>query len=160
MENWATKIIDTIDSKLEESRNKEIIFFRIGEFKRNIKRVDTFSKDCQFCQKEKNSVSEVSDKIDEALNVPGKTRREYDRLISRISKHMQKEHGFYTPYYFSYIYSSIGIVIGLIIGYALIQIDENLWVEMLSIGFTVGLIPAYVWGFIKDKKIRSEKRLM
>ncbi len=160
MENWATKITDTIDKKLEGLRDKEIIFFRIGEFKRNINRVDYFSKSCQFCQKEKISISEISDKIDEALNIPGKTRREYDRLISHLSKHMQKEHNFYTPYYYSYIYSFFGIVVGLIIGYALVQFNAAIWVEMLSIGFAIGLLPAYVLGHIKDKKVRSEKRLM
>ena len=160
MENWASEIIKTIGNKLESTRDKEIRFYRIEEFKRNITRVDSFSKSCPFCQQQKISVSEVVDKIDEAVNVPGKPRREYDRLISRLSKHMEKEHGFYAPYYFSYLYSFFGIVIGLIIGYALIRINPDYWIEMLSIGFIVGLIPSYIWGFIKDKNIRSEKRLM
>ncbi len=160
MENWAAEITDTIDKKLEGTRDKEIRFYRIDEFKRNITRVGSFSKSCPFCQQQKISISEVVDKIDEAVNVPGKTRREYDRLINRLSKHIQKEHGFYAPYYFSYLYSFFGIVVGLIIGYALIKINQDYWIEMLSVGFIAGLIPCYIWGFIKDKKIRSEKRLM
>jgi hypothetical protein len=160
MKNWATEITNTIDKKLASTRDKEILFYRIGEFKRNITRVDSFSKECSLCQKEKISITEISDKIDEAINVPGKTRREYDRLISRLSKHIRKEHGFYPPYYFSYLYSFWGITIGLIIGYALMRYKPDLWIEMLSIGFVIGLIPGYFRGFIKDKKIRSEKRLM
>lgn len=160
MENWATKITKTIDTNLEGTREKEIIFFRIKEFKRNIIRIGSFSKSCSICLKEKIPVTEIINNIDEAINVPGKTRREYDRLISRLSKHMQKEHGFYAPYYFSYYYSFFGIIFGLIIGYVLMKINPEPWIEMLSIGFSVGLIPGYVWGFIKDKKIRSENRLM
>lgn len=160
MENWKDLIIKNIDNKLEGTREKDIRFYRIDEFKRNIARVDSFSKSCPFCQQQKIPVSEITDKIDEAINVPGKSRREFDRLISRLSKHIQKEHGFYAPYYFSYYYSFFGIVIGLIIGFILIKINPTLWVEMLSIGFMIGLIPSYIWGFIKDKKIRSEKRLM
>jgi hypothetical protein len=160
MKNWAAEITNTIDKKLASTRDKEILFYRIGEFKRNITRVDSFSKECRICQKEKISIAEISDKIDEAINVPGKTRREYDRLISRLSKHIRKEHGFYPPYYFSYLYSFWGITIGLIIGYALMRYKPDLWIEMMSIGFVIGLIPGYSWGFIKDKKIRSEKRLM
>lgn len=160
MKNWATEITNTIDKKLASTRDKEILFYRIGEFKRNITRVDSFSKECSICHKEKISITEISDKIDEAINVPGKTRREYDRLISRLSKHIRKEHGFYPPYYFSYLYSFWGITIGLIIGYALMRYKPDLWIEMLSIGFVIGLIPGYFRGFIKDKKIRSEKRLM
>ncbi len=160
MENWATEITDTIDTKLKGTRDKEIRFYRIDEFKRNITRVDSFSKSCPFCQQQRITISEVVDKIDDAVHVPGQTRREYDRLISHLSKHIQKEHGFYTPYYFSYIYSFFGIVGGLILGYVLMKFNPEFRVEMLSIGFIAGLIPTYVWGFIKDKKVRSEKRLM
>ena len=160
MKNWATEIINTIDKRLETSREKDIRFFRIDEFKRNITRVDHNSKSCPICQKQKIDVTEISNKIDEAVNVPGKTRREYDRLIGRLSKHMQKEHGFYAPYYFSYLFSFFGIVIGLIVGYVLMKIFPAYWIEMLSIGFMAGLIPSYIWGSIKDKKIRSAKMLM
>ncbi|MCF6356200.1 MAG: hypothetical protein L3J54_00215 [Draconibacterium sp.] len=160
MENWATEIKNTIDTKLKGTRDKEIRFYRIDEFKRNITRVDSFSKSCPFCQQQKIYVAEVVDKIDEAVHVPGQTRREYDRLISKLSKHIQKEHGFYTPYYFAYIYSFFGIVGGLILGYVLTKINHEFRIEMLSVGFIVGLIPTYVWGSIKDKKVRSEKRLM
>jgi hypothetical protein len=160
MKNWSEEIIKTIDTKLKDTRDKEIRFFRIDEFKRNIARVESFSKNCHFCQNEEITITEVSNKIDQALNVPGKTRREYDRLIGRLSNHMRKEHGFYAPYYFSYLYSFFGIVTGLIIGYALYRINKEFWVEMFSIGFVIGLMPSYVWGFIKDKKIRAEKRLM
>jgi len=160
MQNWATEIIAKIDSKLEGTRDKDIRFYRIDEFKRNITRVDTFSKSCPFCAQQKIFITEVVDKIDEAIHVPGKNRREYDRLISRLSKHIQKEHGFFAPFYFSYRYSFFGIVVGLIIGYFLIKFNPDYWVEMLSIGFIIGLIPSYFLGSIKDNKIRRTKKLM
>ena len=160
MQNCDSEINNKIDSKLEGVRDKDIRFYRIDEFKRNITRTDSFSKSCPFCQQQKAHITEIVDKIDEAVKVPGETRRNYDRLISRLSKHIQKEHGFYAPYYFSYHYSFFGIVAGLILGYVLMKINPEFWVEMLSIGFIIGLIPSYVWGSIKDKKIRSEKRLM
>ena len=160
MANWATETTELIDNKLNSTREKDIRFYRIEEFKRNIHRIETNSKSCAFCSQQKINISEISNKIDEAVNIPGKTRREYDRFISQLAKHMQKEHGFYAPYYFSYLYSFFGIVIGLIIGYVLMKISPVYWMEMLSIGFVSGLIPGYMWGFIKDKKIRSENRLM
>lgn len=160
MENWSTQITKIIDTKTEGIRDKEIIFFRIAEFKRNLTRVDSFSKSCPVCRQHKASITEISTKIDDALNFPGKTRREYDRLISDLSKHMQKEHGFYPPYYFSYTYSFIGITLGLLIGFILYKIYPLLWIEMFSLGFTAGLIPSYYFGVKKDKKIRSEKKLM
>ena len=160
MGNWEKELNKIIDTKLESTRDKEIRFFRIDEFKRNIERVGSFSESCTHCQQQKTVIVEVVEKIEEAIHIPGNTRREYDRLIARLSKHIQKEHGFYPPYYFSYLYSFFGIAIGLIIGYILMKIKPELWIEMLSIGFVAGLIPSYIWGSIKDKKIRSEKRLM
>ncbi len=160
MQNWAIEITNSIDSKLEGTRDKDIRFYRIDEFKRNIARVETFSKSCAFCAQQKISITEVVDKIDEAINVPGQTRREYDRLISRLSTHIQKEHGFFTPFHFSYRYSFVGMVAGLIIGYVLINFNPGFWVEMLSIGFIIGLIPSYFLGSMKDNKIRRAKKLM
>ena len=119
MENWAEQINSRIDINLKKSREKDLRFFRIDEFKRNVTRVGEFSASCSICNKTKIDIAESSETITEAVNVPGHARREFDRLISRLSKHMRKEHGFYPPYYYSYTYSFIGIVFGLVIGFIL-----------------------------------------
>ena len=160
MENWATKIIDEIDEKLKGVRDKELRFYRIDELKRNIKRTDEFSSGCPQCQKEKINISETVRKIDEAIKVPGKSRREYDRLISRLAGHMHKQHGFITPYYYTYLFSFFGMVAGLLIGYILQMLFPAQDWEMLLIGFILGLLPGYFIGTYRDKKIRSENKLM
>jgi len=160
MGNWATETIEQIENKLEGEKEKEIRFFRVDELKRNIQRVHDFGTNCPTCQQEKIPIKELADTIDEAIKVPGKSRREYDRLIDRLSKHIRKEHGFYPPYYFAYYYSFIGIALGLILGFALYKLMPDLWMEMISAGFVAGLLPGYMWGFVKDKKIRTQKRLM
>jgi hypothetical protein len=160
MENWAIKTNNTIDSKLKGTKDKDLRFYRIDELKRNIERVDTFSQNCPYCNKEKINIKTTVEKIDEAVHVPGKTRREYDRLISRLAIHMQKEHGFYTPFHFVYLFSFFGMVAGLLLGYVLLKLFPALDWAMLSLGFSVGLITGYAWGNIKDNKIRAEKKLM
>jgi len=160
MENWATKTNQTIDNKLKGTKEKDIRFYRIDELKRNIERVETFSKSCPNCKKQKIDISANVEKIDEAVHVPSQTRRDYDRMISRLSVHMQKEHGFYTPFHFAYLYSFFGMVAGIVFGYLLLKLfPEYDWL-MLAIGFSVGLITGYVWGNIKDNKIRIGKKLM
>ncbi len=160
MKDWAKDTGEIIDKKLEGEKDKELRFYRIDEFKRNIDRVESFSKSCPFCFSQKTDISEIANKIDEAVKVPGRSRREYDRLISRLSKHMQKEHGFYAPYYFSYVYSFVGIVVGLLVGFLFSKLYPDLWIEMLSFGFVAGLLPGYIIGTVKDNKIRSRKKLM
>ena len=122
MESWSSEIIKSIDSKLENVKDREIRFFRIPEFKRNIERVDQFSKTCPYCHKEQINIKEAVETIAEAVEVPGKTRRNYDRLISRLSKHMQKEHGFYAPFHFSYTHALYGLVGGFVLGFLLMKL--------------------------------------
>ncbi len=160
MEKWSSEIISKIDSSLAGTKERDLRFFRVDEFKRNIQRVDEFSAHCPFCQKQKQEIAECVEKIEEAINFPGQPRRNYDRLISRLSNHMQKEHGFFTPYYFSYLFSFFGMVAGIVLGYILQKIVPAYNWEMLIIGFSIGLITGYFWGTAKDNKIRSEKRLM
>lgn len=160
MSNWSEEQINKIDAKLQGVKDKDIRFFRIEELKRNSKRVDEFSTSCPDCKKEMINISEVINSIDVAINKVGRKRREYDRLISRLSKHMQKEHKFYPPYYFTYLISFAGIVAGSVMGYFLMQLNPELKLELFCLGFTIGLLPTYVWGHLKDKKIRKEKRLM
>ena len=160
MESWSSEIINIIDSKLEGIKDKEIRFYRIDEFKRNIQRTDEFSSGCPYCQKEKMNISDVVKKLDEAINVPGRSRREYDRLIGRLSSHMHKQHGFVAPYYYTYLFSFFGMVAGLLLGYILQKLFPVYNWEMLLIGFTLGIIPGYFIGNFKDKKIRSEKKLL
>lgn len=160
MESWSSEIIQTIDSKLENEKDRELRFFRIEEFKRNIGRVDQFSTSCPFCQKEQINIKEAVDSIDEAVGVPGRTRRNYDRLISRLSKHMQKEHGFYPPFHFSYQHALYGLVAGFLAGFALMKLVPAYGFELMATAVSIGLIVTYITGSIKDKQIRHEKRIM
>jgi len=160
MGNWATKTKETIDEKLKDTKEKEIRFYRVDELKRNIERVDSFSQSCPFCQKQKIDITDTVKNINEAIHLPGQTRRDYDRLISRLSMHMQKAHGFYTPFYFAYLYSFFGMVAGLVLGYLLLRLFPDYDWTMLTIGFSIGLVTGYIWGNIKDNKIRANKKLM
>ncbi len=160
MESWSEKLHQQIDNELKDANEKDLRFFRIEEFKRNISRVDDFSNSCPDCKKEMINIYEAVQSIEEAVSVPGKKRRELDRLMSRLSRHIQKTHGFFPPYYFSYLISFAGIVAGSVLGYLLMQINPELKLELFSLGFVVCFLPSYIWGYSKDKKIRKEKKLM
>ncbi len=157
---WAEQIISKIDVSLEKSREKDIRFFRVEEFKRNILRVDDFSTSCPFCLKQKIDIAEISAKIEEAVEVPGNSRRNYDRLISRLSKHMQKEHGFFPPYHFSYLYSFIGILAGLVTGYILFKTFSIYGEALFFACVMAGIVASYITGSRKDNQIRNSKKLM
>lgn len=160
MEDWSEQIILRLDEKLQGIKQRDLRFFRIEEFKRNIERVGHLSKSCPACEKEKLNIAEINGKINEAIQVPGKSRREYDRIISRLSTHMQKVHGFIPPFYFTYLLSFFGMVAGLLLGYLLMIIFPAWDWMMLALGFVAGLFAGYVWGIRKDAKVRIHKKLM
>ena len=157
---WAEQIISKIDVNLEKSREKDIRFFRVEEFKRNITRIDDFSGSCSFCLKHKIDITEQVETIYEAIEVPGKSRREYDRLISRLARHMQKEHGFYAPFYFSYLYAFVGILAGLVTGYILFKTFPMYGEALFFACVMAGIVASYITGSRKDNQIRNSKKLM
>ncbi|MCK3685783.1 hypothetical protein [Maribellus sp. YY47] len=160
MESWSSEIIKLIDSKLENVKDRDIRFFRIAEFKRNIERVEQFSQTCPHCQKEQINIKEAVESVDEAIGVPGKARRNYDRLISRLSKHIQNEHGFYPPFHFSYLHALYGLVAGFVLGFGLMKLIPEFGIELLFGAISVGLVASYITGSIKDRRIREQKRIM
>jgi hypothetical protein len=160
MEGWSKQEISRLDEKLQGIKMRDLRFFRVEEFKRNIERVDHFSNKCPACEKEKLKIVGIIAKIDEAIKVPGNSRREYDRIISRLSTHMQKVHGFFPPFYFTYLLSFFGMVAGLLLGYLLMKIFPAWNWMMLTLGFVAGLLAGYIWGNRKDSGIRTQKKLM
>ena len=54
------QIISGLEKNLKDIKERDIRFFRIDEFKRNIRRTETFSKSCPFCQKQKINITEVA----------------------------------------------------------------------------------------------------
>jgi len=160
MEDWSKQVILRLDEKLTGLKQRDLRFFRIEEFKRNIERTGHFSKSCPACEKEKLNIAGIIVKIDEAIQVPGKSRREYDRIISRLSTHMQKVHGFFPPFYFTYLLSFFGMVAGLLLGYLLMKIFPDWNWMMLTLGFVAGLLAGYVWGNRKDAGVRTHKKIM
>lgn len=160
MGKWAEKLTLEIDQKLEKTREQDLRFFRIDEFKRNIGRVDDYAASCADCKRIQTEIDDVIKSIEEAVQTPGRKRRDYDMLIGRLSKHVQKEHKFYPPYYFSYVFALFGLIGGALLGYVLVLVKPELRIEMFSIGISIGLIVSYFLGSWKDKKIRSQKKLM
>lgn len=160
MEEWSKQTISQLDEKTKNIKQRDIRFYRVDEFKRNIERVGDFSKNCPYCEKEKISIAAIVGKTNEAIEIPGKTRREYDRAISRLSGHMQKHHGFFAPYYYTYLFSFFGMVAGLLLGYLLMKLFPLHGFAMLSAGFVAGLLTGYFTGNARDKKIRASKKIM
>jgi hypothetical protein len=160
VEDWTTNIVLQVDEKLKDVKESDLRFFRVDEFKRNVRRTDENARTCPACNREKINITSVVPKINEAITIPGKSRREYDRLINRMADHMQKEHGYYTPYHFKYYYSFYGLVAGIAAGLLIMNLAGGQNWAIFSASVSVGLLIGYLRGGTKDRKIRQKKMLM
>jgi hypothetical protein len=160
MQNWADNILADMEQRLSGSREKDLRFFRIDELRRNIRRMDEFAPKCDFCRHLKDETEIALVHVNEAVNVPGQHRRELDRVVARLSRHMMNVHHFYPPWHFNYLYSFYGIVAGSLFGFFLVMaIPSKPW-ELLAAGFVIGIIAGQFLGGKKDRKIRGDERLM
>lgn len=161
MKNWAEEIDLRLTEKLSGINEKDFRFYRIAEFQRMIKRTGELSANCNECQAMKNDIEAVVESIDKAIHIPGKLRRNYDRLIDRIAKHQRKHHGYFPPYFYTYNFSFIGMLSGTATGWFLgyLILPEFMLYFILS-GFVTGLLVTRIWGARKDKKVQNEGKLL
>lgn len=160
MNNWEKKVLEEMELSLQGVRERDLRFFRIDELKRNISRVAGFSAACPDCRNVRSEIESAMVHLNEAIQVPGQHRREADRLIARLGRHMMKAHRLYPPWHFTYLYSFYGIVTGTLFFLPLVYLlPETHW-EILAAGFVAGLITGQFTGGKKDRAVRHENRLM
>lgn len=158
MINWSDEAIKKTNEKLNGIGSYTLHLSRIHQFTKQIERTYRFSSVCRECLKNKEAIDEIILKIDEAVAVPGSSRREYDRLLSHLSRHMLKAHGIYPPSYFRNVYSFAGMVAGFITGLVLFKLFPSLdWVLFFA-GLTFGSIAGYFIGISKDHRLRKSQK--
>lgn len=160
MESWADIVLKDMEQRLLGTREKDLRFFRIDELRRNIRRVNDFAHKCDVCGHLKLETETALVHVNEAVNVPGSHRRELDRVVARLSRHMMKVHKFYPPWHFNYLYSFYGITAGFLVGFLLVMaIPSKPW-ELLAAGFVIGVLTGQFLGGRKDRIVRADERLM
>ena len=161
MAEWNQKIATTLKQELEGVKDSDLRFFRIEEYLRMIKRVDDFSADCHQCKQLKLEIEQEMKAVGRAIKHVGKERRDYDRHIDRLARHMKKEHGFYAPFFytysFSFFFTLIGAVIGLAVSLFFPAFDR--WFFIVP-ALVAGLIAGQIVGTQKDAKIRSNNKIL
>lgn len=161
MENWSQKITATIRQELEGVKDGDLRFFRIAEYLRMVKRVDEFSADCSQCKAYQKSVEQQVETIGNAIRHTGKDRRNYDKHIDELARHMKKEHGFFPPFYYTYslsfFYTLGGGAVGFLLSLLFPAIDR--WFFLIP-GIVLGLIAGQLVGGRKDARIRAQNKIL
>ena len=150
-----------IVEKLSGINDKDIRFFRVEEFIRMTTRNNHLATTCPTCAAFEQGISETVAVLDQAIKHPGKERKRYDQLISQLSKHQRRDHGFFPPFYHNYLYTFYGLLAGAILGALLSLIASSVSIWFFVVPFViVGLLAGQVIGGLKDSKIRTQKRIL
>ncbi|WP_423129293.1 hypothetical protein [Gaoshiqia sp. Z1-71] len=161
MSSWYSQFEQELLSGLEQIKSRDLRFFRVEEFLRNARRVDEFSDSCRDCHTLQYDIEKQKNTVAGAIRVPGKERRAYDRLQSRLNSHMRNVHGFYPPFYFTYLHSflwtlALGVISLLV---SLLFPGADIF-AFLAPAFAVGVVTGQLVGGKKDRKIRSTNKLL
>lgn len=157
---WYKKIRITVEEEGEKLYKKDFKFYQVDLFLKFAKKIDVLNAECDECNTIKSDIEQVAENLSHYLKGDIASRKEYERILNRISKHLKKTHGIFPAQFYLYNFSFIGIISGLALGSLSYFIaKEYLTLGLLS-GFTLGLIAGRIIGKIKDKKLAREGKVL
>jgi len=158
---WIERISKEIDEQIDLFISvRDYRFYQIEKLKRIAKLLGN-QKNCLDCKYFRTELEAIVADLDRLINKSGVNRREYEKRVEKLIKHLKDQHQVYQAHHFTYTYSAIytlvGAAFGLLISYGLFY-DFNLTIFFLSSG--VGMFAGNVLGSKKDKDcIRKGKQI-
>lgn len=161
MSDWYTGFEQDVVRKLKGYKRSDLRFFRIDEYLNMAEKTDALAAACSECHAFRLEMDQQRDLPARAVGEPGRERRTLDRLQSRMSDHLRKEHGFFPDCYFTYRYSFFFTVclLGLAFLAYLLFPAADVWF-FFAPAFVVGVISGQVIGGKKDRVIRKTSKIL
>ena len=150
---WYKKIDKTIIEETEKLYKNDFKFYQVDSFLKIAKKTDQYAADCKACSGFKEEAEDLAENLFEYLKGDVKSRRNYEKKLDVMNRHLRKEHKIYPKQFFISLYSFLGVVGGLAFGAAVAYLTiPGFLQQSLLFGFVAGLIIGRVWGKMKDKK--------
>ncbi len=158
---WYKKIEKKIIEENEKLYKNDFKFYQVESFLKIAKKVDQFAPICENCNESKTISEELTENLFDYLKGDVNSRRNYEKKLDTMNKHLRKEHSIYPKQYFISLYSLIGVVGGLLSGALIAYMTiPGFMKQSLLFGFVAGLFVGRIWGKIKDKKIQKEGKVL
>lgn len=161
MSDWYADFEQDVVLKLKGHKRSDLRFFRIDEYLNMAEKADALAATCSECHAFRLEMDQPRDWLAKAVGEPGRERRALDRLQSRMSDHMRRQHGFFPACYFTYRYSFFLTVclLGLASLAYLLFPAADVW-YFLAPAFVAGVISGQVVGGKKDRLIRKTNKIL
>jgi len=160
MENssWLSDLLIKLEHNRESLSLKDDRFLQINLFNNLITKIDNYSDTCEKCKNYKIDIENYIENL-KAISISTQKQKDYEKFLTELKLHLEKEHKIYPARYFNSIFSFAGMLTGAAIG-ALTGYLINpkfLWSGIL-IGWTTGLLMGKIIGIKKDKKLQQQNK--
>ncbi|MFT5749712.1 MAG: hypothetical protein ACI93S_000973 [Ancylomarina sp.] len=121
--SWLDSINTNIDNQIDLHISvKDYRFYQIAKLKRIATLLDSNKqKNCLDCKHTKIELEKIVNELDRLINKSGVNKREYEKRVEKIIKHLKESHQIYQVNHFTYtlsgIYTLTGIGLGLVLSY-------------------------------------------
>ena len=147
------KMLDEIKENIDKKQFKKL---KLSITERIIKRLYSFSNECEECESYLNSFGKlIEEMIKKDVFI---VEKELKLLIKSVTTHLQKKHKLVTDNYYTNTYMSYGIALGLPFGVVFSQLLKQ--PAFIGIGLPIGMSIGVAIGTELDKKAKEEGLLI
>ena len=149
------ELVERLKMNMEEISHtvdeKTALKLELDKSKRIVKRLSSFSNDCEACEHHllelDSQFIEVLERIDQ---LDKKDFKEHYTMTENITSHLQEQHKLIPEGHYMSIYMSIGVSIGLLFG---LFVFDN-----IAIGLPIGMVIGMMIGIGIDKDTKKNGR--
>lgn len=149
--DWYNEVITRIENAENTLTESEAKRYRTDFLKRLVQRVESFSSDCGECKNLQSTLSELSEKLANHSNLSDDEKKTYQRTVSDVTWHLQRQHRLFVEGQNMVIYMPIGVGFGVALGLVLGNI---------AIGIPIGAGLGMTLGIILDTKARKNGKVI
>ncbi len=159
MGDWYNKFEKKALDDIKDCKGADLRFLRVEEYLRNAERIDDLSSSCKICASIKQKIEDHAEGLKNAINTPGKERKELDYIQDEIINHMRKVHGYYPPQYHRYMQSVYWLCGFMGVAFICTKVFPNIQdVIFYSPAFVIGVVIGQIIGGRKDNKVIKQNK--
>lgn len=162
---WLTEFNDKLGEVTKDLSGRKNRFLQIKRLKKMAEKVDQYSNSCRDCFYFQNDLTRIVADPKNFKDILTSSNTEYEKIFSRIFRHLRKEHKLYPKFYFTSVYTLLGmlfgIMAGLLIAYMIIFIQEensDILKTGALLGWLMGLVFGQIFGKKRDNEIKKKNQ--
>lgn len=154
-------IKENLEKEVEKIHRSDIKFYQLYKIEKIATILDKEKADCQDCKYHLKTLVKMSSNLSEQLNGQIADRRNFEKQIELIVKHLRTKHGYFPSEYYLNFYSLYGLILGIFLGWIFSQFYFlNSLIINISISSGIFVLLFRQFGRRKDKQNMQKGRVI